>query len=66
MAIQDVKGKVGYVYDDEGIQINDAGVKFANAYFNEKRAKELGLSNKEIKDIKAMLKEVDSTVLVEI
>ena len=49
MALVDVKGERGYVYDDEAIRTNEDGVKYSEAHFDEKRAKHLGLSEKEIK-----------------
>ena len=58
----DVEGYKGYVYDNGHIQVNKDGAKFANARFDEKRAKELGLSQKEI----AEEKNQDKVILVEI
>ncbi|MDD6654473.1 MAG: hypothetical protein PUE59_05575 [Treponema sp.] len=58
----DVKGSKGYVFDNKQIQHNKEGAKYANAYFDEKRAKELGLTKDEIEEEKKL----DKIVLVDI
>lgn len=51
MAIIDVKNFLGFVYDDERTY-QDNEYLVANAYFDENRAKELGMSPEEIAEKK--------------
>ena len=51
MAIIDVKNLLGFAYDDERTY-QDNEYLVANAYFDENRAKELGMSPEEIAEKK--------------